>query len=64
MTVEELAKVMHITPNAVRNQLHKLLDANLVIRSGTRPGASKPSGVYSTTVEGQAQFSTIYLKVL
>jgi predicted ArsR family transcriptional regulator len=64
MTVEELAKAMHITPNAVRNQIHKLRDANFITRSGTRPGASKPSAVYSITVEGQAQFSTIYLPVL
>lgn len=64
MTVEELAKAMLVTPNAVRNQLHRLREANFVIRSGTRPGPSKPSGVYSITVEGQAQFSTIYLPVL
>jgi predicted ArsR family transcriptional regulator len=64
MTVEELAKVMHITPNAVRNQLAKLLVANFVVRSGSRPGLSKPSVVYSITIEGQAQFSTIYLPVL
>ena len=64
MTVEELAKALRITPNAVRNQLHKLREANLLIRTGTRPGASKPSGVYAITVEGEAQFSTIYLPVL
>src|SRR5207237_2724021 len=52
MTVEELAKAMRITPNAVRNQLHKLRAANLLIRTGTRPGASKPSGVYAITIEG------------
>ncbi len=56
--------MMHITPNAVRNQLVKLQEANFVVRSGSRPGASKPSAVYSITVEGEAQFSTIYLPVL
>jgi DeoR family suf operon transcriptional repressor len=64
MTVDELAKVMHLTPNAVRNQLAKLLEANFVVRSGSRPGLSKPSIVYAITIEGQAQFSTIYLPVL
>src|SRR5206468_4917051 len=64
MTVEELANQMHLTLNAVRNQLSKLQESNLVVRSGTRPGVSKPSAVYSITLEGQAQFSTIYLPVL
>ncbi|MFL5486934.1 MAG: helix-turn-helix transcriptional regulator [Gemmatimonadaceae bacterium] len=64
MTVDELAKVARLTPNAVRNQLVKLRQANLVVQSGTRPSASKPSGVYSITIEGEAQFSTIYLPVL
>jgi predicted ArsR family transcriptional regulator len=63
-TVEELAQTMHLTANAVRNQLTKLLDANLIVRSGIRPGASKPSVLYSITIEGEAQFSTIYLPVL
>jgi DeoR family transcriptional regulator, suf operon transcriptional repressor len=64
MTVEELANKMHVTANAVRNQLARLEEDNLVVRSGTRPGVSKPSVVYSITLEGQAQFSTIYLPVL
>jgi len=64
MTVEELANQMHLTLNAVRNQLSRLQELNLVVRSGTRPGVSKPSAVYSITLEGQAQFSTIYLPVL
>ncbi len=64
MTVEELADLMHVTANAVRNQLSRLQEVNLVVRSGTRPGVSKPSAVYSITLEGQAQFSTIYLPVL
>jgi predicted ArsR family transcriptional regulator len=63
-TVEDLTRSLRITSNAVRNQLRKLLDANLVTRSGTRPGASKPSVLYAITLEGQVQFSTIYLPVL
>lgn len=64
MTVEELARAMRITPNAVRNQLAKLKQANLIVQAGTRPGVSKPSSIYAITMEGQAQFSTLYLPVL
>src|SRR5438067_7173481 len=64
MTVEELAKGLRLTANAVRNQLRKLEAANLVVRSGSRPGVSKPSSLYSITLEGQVQFSTLYLPVL
>jgi predicted ArsR family transcriptional regulator len=64
MTVEELAAGLRLTPNAVRNQVRKLQDASFVIRSGSRPGTSKPSILYSITLEGQVQFSTLYLPVL
>jgi len=64
MTVEELAKLLGLTSNAIRNQLTKLLAANMVNRSGSRPSASKPSTLYSITLEGQIQFSTLYLPVL
>src|SRR5207237_6659162 len=64
MTVEELARGLHLNPNAVRNQLRKLEEANFVVRSGSRPGVSKPSSLYSITLEGQVQFSTLYLPVL
>jgi len=64
MTVEELAKALRLTDNAVRNQLRKLQEANLAIRAGKRPGASKPSTLYAITLEGQIQFSTLYLPVL
>jgi predicted ArsR family transcriptional regulator len=63
-TVEELARSLRLTDNAVRNQLRKLHQANLVTLAGKRPGASKPSTVYAITLEGQIQFSTLYLPVL
>ena len=63
-TVEELADALGLTSNAVRNQLAKLLELSLVVRSGTRPTASKPSTLYSITIEGQIQFSSLYLPVL
>jgi predicted ArsR family transcriptional regulator len=55
---------LRLTPNAVRNQLRKLQDAGLAFRSGARPGASKPSALYAIALEGQIQFSTLYLPVL
>ncbi len=64
MTVEDLAMVLRLTDNAIRNQLRKLQDAALVTRTGVRPGVSKPSALYAITLEGQIQFSTIYLPVL
>jgi predicted ArsR family transcriptional regulator len=63
-TVEQISTSLRLTANAVRNQLRKLQDAELAVRSGTRPGASKPSALYSITLEGQIQFSTLYLPVL
>jgi predicted ArsR family transcriptional regulator len=63
-TVEELARSLRLTDNAVRNQLRKLQQANLVVQTGKRPGASKPSTLYAITLEGQIQFSTLYLPVL
>lgn len=63
-TVEQLAKALLLTDNAVRNQLRKLEHLGLVTRTGTRPGTSKPSALYGITLEGQVQFSTLYLPVL
>ena len=63
-TVEELARSLRLTDNAVRNQLRKLQQTNLVVEAGKRPGASKPSTLYAITLEGQIQFSTLYLPVL
>jgi len=64
LTVDEIARTLRLTHNAVRNQLRKLEDAKLVERAGSRPGASKPSILYAITLEGQLQFSTLYLPVL
>jgi predicted ArsR family transcriptional regulator len=64
MTVEELARALRLTNNAVRNQLRKLESATLVEQRGSRPGVSKPSALYSITLGGQVLFSTLYLPVL
>ncbi len=63
-TVEQISTSLRLTPNAVRNQLRKLQDAEFAVRSGARAGASKPSALYAITLEGQIQFSTLYLPVL
>src|SRR3982751_6893717 len=64
MTVDELARALRLTHNAIRNQLRKLESTRLVERRGSRPGVSKPSAVYSITLSGQVLFSTLYLPVL
>jgi predicted ArsR family transcriptional regulator len=63
-TVEQLAKALRITDNAVRNQLRKLEQMGFATRAGTRPGTSKPSALFGITLKGQIQFSTLYLPVL
>jgi DeoR family transcriptional regulator, suf operon transcriptional repressor len=63
-TVDEVAASLRVTPNAVRNQLRKLVNSNLAEVSGRRPGVSKPSALYSLTLDGEIQFSTLYLPVL
>jgi len=64
MTVEELAGGLRLTSNAVRNQLRILEQARFVERRGSRAGVSKPSAIYTITLAGQTQFSTLYLPVL
>ena len=64
MTVEELASALRLTSNAVRNQLRRLEQGRLIERKGVRSGVSKPSVLYSVTLAGQIQFSTLYLPVL
>ncbi len=63
-TIDELAADLRLTPNAVRNQIRKLVAAHLAEPSGRRPGVSKPAVLYSITLDGEIQFSTLYLPVL
>jgi len=63
-TVEELAAALHLTSNAIRNQLRTLEEKRFVERKGSRAGVSKPSILYAITLTGQVQFSTLYLPVL
>jgi predicted ArsR family transcriptional regulator len=63
-TIDELANDLRLTPNAVRTQVRKLVAAHLAEPSGRRPGVSKPSVLYAITLDGEIQFSTLYLPVL
>lgn len=63
-TVDEIATALKLTANAVRNQLRTLVSLNLAEIAGRRPGISKPSLLYSITLDGEIQFSTLYLPVL
>ena len=63
-TVDGLAGLLALTPNAVRNQLKKLEQLGFVRREGKRQSASKPSVLYAITLDGQVQFSRLYLPVL
>lgn len=64
LTVDEVARALRLTHNAVRNQLRHLEEAGLAERRGRRAGVSKPSVLYAITLLGQVQFSTLYLPVL
>lgn len=63
-TIDEMGKALGLTQNAIRNQVRKLAGANLIARTGRRPGPSKPSALYQLTPEGQIHFSRLYLPVL
>ncbi|MFN2603047.1 MAG: helix-turn-helix transcriptional regulator [Gemmatimonadaceae bacterium] len=63
-TIDEIAEGLRLSPNAVRNQIRKLVSAHLAAATGRRAGVSKPAVLYSITLDGEIQFSTIYLPVL
>jgi predicted ArsR family transcriptional regulator len=63
-TVDSIAEALELTPNAVRNQLQKLEKLGFIRRAGKRATSSKPAVLYEITIEGQGQFSKLYLPVL
>src|SRR5438105_395721 len=63
-TANEVATALRLTGNAIRNQLRALVKSRFAETSEFRQGVSKPSALYSITLLGQAQFSTLYLPVL
>lgn len=65
-TVEELARALGLTDNAVRNHLATLERDGIVRQEGLRrgPGAGKPAVVYELHPEADALFSRAYRPLL
>src|SRR5260370_2103205 len=59
-TVNELAKALGLTENAVRSHLTSLERDGLVQGLGTRPGFRKPHVLYSLAAEAEHFFPTAY----
>lgn len=63
-TVDELARALHLTDNAVRAHLATLERDGLVCQAGVRRGSSKPAQVYDLTPEAEQIFPKAYGPVL
>lgn len=63
-TVDELARALDLTDNAVRAHLTALERDGLVERRGLRRGPSKPSHAFGLTFDAELSFSRAYLPVL
>jgi predicted ArsR family transcriptional regulator len=63
-TVNELARALGVTDNAVRANLERLEQEGLVRQVGTRPSFRKPESVYDLTPEAERLFSKAYAPVL
>lgn len=64
MTVEEMARKLEVTDNAVRAQLASLERDGLVEQSGVRRGSRKPSQSYGLTSEVEPALSRAYVLLL
>jgi predicted ArsR family transcriptional regulator len=63
-SVNELAKALSLTDNAVRAQLTALERDGLVRQSGTRPGKRKPNVIYDLTAKAEHLFPKVYGLIL
>jgi predicted ArsR family transcriptional regulator len=63
-TVDELARLLDLTDNAVRAQLAALERDGLVEQRGLRRGTGRPAYSYRLTPEADSLFSTAYAEVL
>jgi predicted ArsR family transcriptional regulator len=63
-TVDELAKELRLTDNAIRANLASLQDDGFVIQSGTRPGSRKPHTLYGVTPAVEQLFPKAYGRLL
>jgi predicted ArsR family transcriptional regulator len=64
LTVEELAKALGVTDNAIRAQLTSLERDGLVRQQGLRRGAGKPSYFYALNPDFEPTLSRAYLPFL
>jgi predicted ArsR family transcriptional regulator len=64
LTVEELARSLGVTDNAVRAQLTSLERDGLVRQAGLRRGAGKPSYSFALTPEFEPTLSRAYIPLL
>lgn len=63
-TVDDLARLLDLTPNGVRAHLAGLEREGLVLVEGKRPGLRKPSIVYGLTARARELLSRAYLPLL
>ena len=65
-TVDEMAKVLSLTDNAVRSHLSTLERDGLIRQAGVRrgPGAGKPASVYEIPAEAEPLLSRAYVPML
>jgi predicted ArsR family transcriptional regulator len=65
-TIEELAKALEVTDNAVRPHVQLLEREGLLNATGTRqgPGAGKPATTYALSAEAESALSGAYAPVL
>jgi predicted ArsR family transcriptional regulator len=59
-TVEELARALGLTDNAVRSHLAALERDGMVAQSGVRRGAGKPAYTYALTADAERLFPKAY----
>jgi len=64
LTVEELARALGVTDNAVRAQLTSLERDGLVRQSGLQRGGGKPSALYALSPDFETTLSQAYIPLL
>jgi predicted ArsR family transcriptional regulator len=64
LTADELSSQLGLTPNAVRSQLTAMERDGVVQRAGTRPGATRPSLVFSLAPQVEQLLSRAYVPLL
>ncbi len=63
-TVDDLAQLLQLTPNGVRNHLASLEREALVTVAGKRPGLRKPALIYALTGRARELLSRAYFPLL